>query len=98
MSWGEFLHSALYRDWLHRIITGREVVRDADYAFARTIIDILPGLPNRADFIGRPWTPYEETYPGRFIDMQQLKHEIMQVIFSSWHLSMMIHAISSKQN
>ena len=50
MSWGEFLHSALYRDWLHRIITGREVVRDADYAFARTIIDILPGLPNLPSF------------------------------------------------
>ena len=80
MTWGEFLHSAMYCDWLHRIILGKEVVTDVDYDFARDVIQLLPGYPNVADFVGRPWSPYEDTYPGRFIDMQQLKHEIMQVI------------------
>ena len=85
MSWGEFLHSQLYSDWLHRIVTGKDVVSAADYDFARTLIQLLPGYPNRAEYVGRPWSPYEETYPGRFIDMQQLKHEIMQVFYSTWH-------------
>ena len=80
MTWGEFLHSAMYCDWLHRFILGKEVVTDVDYDFARDVIQLLPGYPNVADFVGRPWSPYEDTYPGRFIDMQQLKHEIMQVI------------------
>ena len=80
MSWGEFLHSTMYSDWLHRIILGKEVVTSADYDFARDLIQLLPGYSDVADFVGRPWSPYEDTYPGRFIGMQQLKHEIMQVI------------------
>ena len=80
-SWGDFLCSSLFRCWLMDLAHGVREAKASDYDRAAVLIELLPGLENSGPHPGRGWSPYEETYPGRFINMRTLKNEIMQVHF-----------------
>ena len=81
LSWGDFLCSVLFRRWLMDIVYGRREAGDNDYDRTAVLISRLPGLEDSGSLPGRGWNTYEDTYPGRFINMRTLKHEIMQVHF-----------------
>lgn len=81
LTWGDFLHSVLYDDWLLAFCRGEIEARESDYDMADALLDMLPGFPDSGPTSGRGWSVYEEMFPGRFINMKTLKTEIMQVSF-----------------
>ena len=81
LSWGDFLHSVLFDDWLLAFCRGDITAKDDDYDMADVLLDMLPGYPDSGPTSGRGWSVYEEMFPGRFINMKTLKNEIMQVSF-----------------
>ena len=79
LTWGDFLHSKFFEEWLLGFCRGDIEAGDSDYDMANVFLDRLPGFEDSGSNSGRGWSVMEELYPGRFINMKTLKTEIMQV-------------------
>ena len=82
-TWGEFLNSPIFSNWLQPVISGERFENNDDLQIAAKLCSKLPGLISDDEgYTCYQWTVLEASHPGRFLHMRSLKQKIMQVRYT----------------
>ena len=85
VSWGEFLNSKIFSQWLIPIVSGHEYGNEIDREVAEFLCEKLPGIAfDEQGFDQYQWSFLEASHPGRYLYMRSLKMRLMKVSTSSW--------------